>query len=150
MDPIEDEDRDPIERRDQHAFEYTMHEGQGPLSVEHHFAAGSELTVAVQTWTLGVGAFEGMHAHDDPPLEEIYLVTEGRARVRQDGEAYEIDPGDSFRSPAGTPHDLANIGEVPLRVVVIWGPPGIFDKSSFGSYLRALDARRPTDPGERP
>lgn len=38
MDPIEDEDRDPIERRDQHAFEYTMHEGQGPLSVEHHFA----------------------------------------------------------------------------------------------------------------
>ena len=81
MDPIEDEDRDPIERRDQHAFEYTMHEGQGPLSVEHHFAAGSELTVAVQTWTLGVGAFEGMHAHDDPPLEEIYLVTEGACRA---------------------------------------------------------------------
>ena len=141
---------DPVERRGEHAFAYTMHEGRGPLTVEHHFAPDSELMVAVQTWTLGHGAFEGMHTHDDPRLEEIYLVLEGRARVRQDGGTYELSPGDSFRRPAAIEHDLANIGEGDLRVVVIWGPPGTFDRSSFGSYLRALEVRRPseTDPGD--
>ena len=132
---------DPVERREQYDFAHTMHEGRGPLSVEHHFAEGSELQAAVQTWTLGPGAYEGMHAHDSPLLEEIYLVTEGRARVHQDGEEHVLGPGDSFRAPAGTPHDLANIGDQQLRVVVIWGPPGSFDKSSFGSYRKALQVR---------
>ncbi|ATG51217.1 cupin [Brachybacterium vulturis] len=136
---------DPVDRRGRYAVEFAMHEGRGPLSVEHHFAGDSQLMAAVQTWTLGPGACEGMHAHDDPPLEELYLVMEGRARIRQDGESFELGPGDSLRSPAGTPHDLANPGEGPLRVVVIWGPPGTFDQSGFGSFRRALEARRAAD-----
>lgn len=130
-----------VERRGEYAFEHTLHDGRGPMTIEHHFVRESQLPVVVQTWTLGPGAFEGMHRHDDPSLEELYLVMEGRARVRQGGREHLLGPGDSLRSPAGTEHDLASVGEAPLRVVVIWGPPGSVDLGGFGSVRRALEVR---------
>lgn len=139
-----------VERRGEHAFAHTLHEGRGPMAIEHHFVGASQLPVVVQTWTLGPGAFEGMHRHDDPPLEELYLVMEGQARVRQEGREHLLGPGDSLRSPVGAEHDLANVGEVPLRVVVIWGPPGSVDLSGFGSVRRALEVRSEADAGSAP
>ena len=129
------------ERRGEHAFAHTLHDGQGPMTIQHHFAGASRLPVAVQTWTLGPGAFEGMHRHDDPPLEELYLVAEGRARIRQDGQEHLLGPGDSLLSPAGAEHDLACVSDQPLRVIVVWGPPGSVDLGGFGSVRRALEVR---------
>ncbi|MEO2096652.1 MAG: cupin domain-containing protein [Brachybacterium sp.] len=82
-----------------------------------------------------------MHAHDEPALEEIYLVLSGRARIRQEGETYLLGPGDALRSPAGIEHDLACEGDEPLQVLVAWGPTGHFDMSGFGSYRKAPAAR---------
>lgn len=90
---------------------------------------------------LAPGAYEGMHAHDEPALEEIYLVLSGRARIRQDGETHLLGPGDALRAPAGLEHDLACEGDEPLQVLVAWGPTGHFDMSGFGSYRRAIAAR---------
>ncbi|WP_263311808.1 cupin domain-containing protein [Brachybacterium atlanticum] len=87
------------------------------------------------------GAHEGMHAHHEPALEEIYLVPSGRARIRQEGETHLLGPGDALRAPAGIEHDLACEGDEPLQVLVAWGPTGHFDMSGFGSYRKALAAR---------
>lgn len=90
---------------------------------------------------LAPGAYEGMHAHDEPALEEIYLVLSGRARIRQEGATHLLGPGDALRAPAGVEHDLACEGDEPLQVLVAWGPTGHFDMSGFGSYRRAISAR---------
>lgn len=132
---------DPVERAGEHEFAHTLHEGEGDLRIRHHFAGTSQLPVALQTWTLAPGAREGMHAHDDPALEEIYLVLSGRARIHQDGRTHLLGPGDALRAPAGTEHDLACAGTEPLEVLVAWGPTGSFDMSGFGSYRKALAAR---------
>lgn len=131
----------PVERAGVHEFAHTLHEGAGDLRIRHHFAGSSQLPVALQTWTLAPGAHEGMHAHDDPALEEIYLVLSGRARIRQDGETHLLGPGDALRAPAGVEHDLVCEGDEPLQVLVAWGPTGHFDMSGFGSYRKALAAR---------
>jgi mannose-6-phosphate isomerase-like protein (cupin superfamily) len=136
------------ERAGEHEFAHTLHEGEGDLRIRHHFAGTSQLPVALQTWTLAPGAREGMHAHEDPELEEIYLVLSGRARIQQDGQTHLLGPGDALRAPAGTEHDLACEGEEPLEVLVAWGSPGRFDMSGFGSYRKAL-AVRGTGPASR-
>ena len=142
----------PVERAGEHEFAHTLHEGEGDLRIRHHFAGVSQLPVALQTWTLAPGAREGMHAHDDPALEEIYLVLSGQARIHQDGRTHLLGPGDALRAPAGTEHDLACAGPEPLEVLVAWGPTGTFDMSSFGSYRKALAARgtAPTSPSAAP
>ena len=142
----------PVERAGEHEFAHTLHEGEGDLRIRHHFAGTSQLPVALQTWTLAPGAREGMHAHDDPALEEIYLVLSGQARIHQDGRTHLLGPGDALRAPAGTEHDLACEGTEPLEVLVAWGPTGSFDMSGFGSYRKALAARSaaPTSPRAAP
>jgi|GEM_PF-2331213 len=128
-------------RAGEHEFAHTLHEGTGDLRIRHHFAGSSQLPVALQTWTLAPGAYEGMHAHDEPALEEIYLVLSGRARIRQEGATHLLGPGDALRAPAGVEHDLACEGDEPLQVLVAWGPTGNFDMSGFGSYRKVLAAR---------
>jgi mannose-6-phosphate isomerase-like protein (cupin superfamily) len=139
--PASSEAPGAVERAGEHEFAHTLHEGEGDLRIRHHFAGSSQLPVAMQTWTLAPGAHEGMHSHDDPELEEIYLVLSGRARIRQDDETHLLEPGDALRAPVGVAHDLACEGEKPLEVLVVWGPPGQFDMSGFGSYRKAIAAR---------
>lgn len=131
-----------LERSGDHDFDYALHEGS-PVRVQWHFYGQSELPVAVQTWELPPGGFEGMHAHteNDLPLEEIYMVLEGVGHMRVDGETFDIAKGDSVLARAGTSHDLRNTGDGPLKVLVIWGTPGAADYSSFGSAKLAQAAR---------
>ncbi|MBB5833189.1 cupin domain-containing protein [Brachybacterium aquaticum] len=130
-----------LERAGAHEFAHTLHEAEGDLRIRHHFAGLSQLPVGVQTWILSPGAREGMPAHADPALEEIYLVLSGQARIRQDGAEHLLGPGDALRAPIGIAHDLACEGDEELRLLVVWGPPGVFDMSGFRSYRKAIAAR---------
>ena len=74
------------------------------------------------------GASEGMHVHDSSDREygemhEFYLVIAGVARLIVNGESVDLGPGDAAVAEAGTPHDLINIGEDPLTVLVMYSPP---------------------------
>lgn len=131
----------PVERSGKYAVPHTLHGGSQHVWIDHHFADSLTLPIAVQTWVLSPGAWEGMHAHEDPALEELYIVVWGQARIVQQGNEHHLDAGDSLLSPVGTPHDLMNTGDGNLRILVIWGPPGSFDMSGFGSYRKAIQAR---------
>ena len=139
-----------LERSGDHDFDYQLHEGS-PVRVQWHFYGQSELPVAVQTWELPVGGFEGMHAHteDDLALEEIYMVLEGSGCMRVDDETFNIATGDSVLARAGTTHDLRNTGEGPLKVLVIWGKPAAADYSSFGSAKLAQAVRAQAAPSDQ-
>ena len=136
-----------LERSGDHDFDYALHEGS-PVRVQWHFHGQSELPVAVQTWELPPGGFEGMHAHseNDLALEEIYIVLEGAGRMRVDAETFDLAAGDSVLARVGTNHDLRNTGNGPLKMLVIWGKPGEADYSNFGSARLARAARANTVP----
>ncbi len=133
-----------IERAGEHAFEYELHGGNGPMQIEWHHLESSRLPVAVQTWELPPGGSEGMHTHErsDQPLDELYLVLAGTARMHVDVEVHDLGPGDSVLAAAGTDHDLVNTGAGVLRVLVVWGKPQAPDWSGFASARLARRARR--------
>jgi len=132
---------DPFEARDAYVFDYRMHEGSA-MKVSHHFAGHTGMPVAIQTWVIEPGGFEGFHRHEgQAALQEFYQVLEGQATMRVGERQYELGPGDSILADAGVDHDLRNTGTDALRVLVVWGPPGDADFSAFGSHQLAQRAR---------
>ncbi|MGD6980673.1 MULTISPECIES: cupin domain-containing protein [Citricoccus] len=131
-----------LERAGDHAFPYSLHDGP-PLQMQWHFYGQSEMPVAVQSWELPPGGFEGMHSHgsSDMPLEEVYVVTAGTGHMTIDGKEYMVQAGDAVLAKVGTQHDLRNTGDVPLKLLVVWGQPKPSDYSDFGSAKMARLAR---------
>lgn len=132
---------DPLERAGTGTFRHALHDGVGGLQIQHHFAGELSLPVAVQTWTLEPGAGEGGHAHPDPALEELYFVLEGSATMTVNGREHHLGSGDAVLCRPQDEHGLLNTGPGPLRVQVIWGPPGEADFTGYATYRRALRAR---------
>lgn len=67
-----------LERTGSTAFDYDMHGGSVPTTVQWYFLDRTRLPVAVHKWQVPPGGAKGSHAHDeDAPLEELDLVTEG-------------------------------------------------------------------------
>lgn len=131
-----------LERAGEGTFEYELHGGNGPVTMQWHFLEQSRLPVAVQTWEFAPGGSEGWHAHSgDGELEELYLVLEGAGRMHVGDQTYDIGPGDSVLAQAGVEHDLLNTGDGTLRILTIWGPPGQVDFSHFGSAKAARAAK---------
>jgi len=135
-----------LERAGTGAFDHTLHGGPGVGRVQWHFHERTRLPVAVQTWRLPPGAAEGSHAHPDgEPLEELYLVVEGRGCMRVGDEEYDVGAGDAVLAPVGADHELHNPGDPGddvLTVVVVWGRPAPPpDYSSFGMDAAAREAR---------
>ncbi|TLK52898.1 cupin domain-containing protein [Glutamicibacter sp. V16R2B1] len=134
-----------FEARGENEFDYQLHGGSS-MRLQHHFGGNTGMAVAIQTWIIPPGGHEGFHAHDqDLPLEEFYQVIEGSAKMRVGDQLHLLNPGDSVLAPSGVPHDLKNIGQGDLRMLVVWGPPASFDLSSFGSHRKdgALRNRPP-------
>lgn len=135
-----------VERAGATAFDYDLHDGAMPTRIQWYFLDQSRLPVAVQVWELPPGGSEGEHTHPaEEPLEELYLVVAGTARMHLDGEAVDLSPGDAVLAPVGSAHDLHNTGTSSLRVVVIWGRPGEADWSGFGTARAARAARQAAD-----
>ncbi|MEO6826593.1 MAG: cupin domain-containing protein [Microbacteriaceae bacterium] len=130
-----------LEKAGEHSFGYELH-GGAPMRMQWHFYGRSELPVAVQTWELPPGGFEGMHAHteDDLPLEEIYVVIAGTGQLQVDGITHAVAAGDAVLAPVGSEHDLRNTGDIPLKVLVVWGKPGTADYTGFASAALAKAA----------
>ncbi|MBX3414503.1 MAG: cupin domain-containing protein [Pirellulales bacterium] len=61
-------------------------------------------------------------AHYHPQTEEIYYILVGQARMRLGDEVREVGPGDSIAIPPGEPHQITNIGDVPLKFLCCCAP----------------------------
>jgi mannose-6-phosphate isomerase-like protein (cupin superfamily) len=55
------------------------------------------------------------------PMEEIYMIQRGRGRMQVDDEVREVLPGDAIYIPIGHFHELTNIGEEKLIILVVAG-----------------------------
>jgi len=55
------------------------------------------------------------------PMEEIYIIQSGRGLMQVDEETREVKPGDAIHIPTGHFHELTNIGEEELTLLVVAG-----------------------------
>ena len=58
--------------------------------------------------------------HRDP-MEEIYIIQEGHGRMQVGDEVCEVMPGDAIHIPISQFHELTNIGESELTILVVAG-----------------------------
>ena len=100
----------------------------------------------VTLMSIPVGADIGLEAH--PDTDQFLRLDAGRGRVRMGNSRdqltfdEEVADGWCVLVPAGTWHDITNIGDVPMQVYAIYAPahhkPGKIHKT-------ALDASSDTD-----
>jgi mannose-6-phosphate isomerase-like protein (cupin superfamily) len=75
----------------------------------------------VVVMTIPVGGEIGDEVH--PDTDQVLLFEEGVARAVLGGRVSTVGPGDLLFVRAGTRHNVANAGGVPLRLVSIYAPP---------------------------
>jgi mannose-6-phosphate isomerase-like protein (cupin superfamily) len=63
---------------------------------------------------------EKLLGHVDP-MEEIYIVQTGRGRMQVGEEIREVAPGDAIHIPIGAFHELINVGEEDMTILVVAG-----------------------------
>ena len=61
--------------------------------------------------------------HYHPKCEEIYFITQGRGRMRIEGELREVKVGDAIAIPPGLKHKIWNLGSETLHLLC-WCAPG--------------------------
>ena len=70
-------------------------------------------------------AGKGHDTHNHPGVEEIIYVVSGEGEQSIDGVGpIQVRPGASIHIPAGVPHSTLNTGWEPLRLIVVYSPPG--------------------------
>ena len=60
--------------------------------------------------------------HYHPKAEEIYYITQGRGRIRIEGEERDLRPGDAVAILPGQKHKLWNTGSETLRLFCCCAP----------------------------
>ncbi len=53
---------------------------------------------------------------------EVFYCASGDAVVTSGDEAFELEAGDALRIPPTVPHQISNVGEVPVVIVWAGGP----------------------------
>jgi quercetin dioxygenase-like cupin family protein len=69
----------------------------------------------------GQGPPRHLHERED----ELFYVLEGHMRVDADGEILDAPAGATVFIPRGTPHVFQNVGQTPVRLLVVFAPAGM-------------------------
>ncbi len=67
-----------------------------------------------------IGSITEKHFH--PVSEEIYHITAGVGMMHLGVETFRVAAGDTIVIHPGTPHNIENIGEVPLKILCACTP----------------------------
>jgi oxalate decarboxylase/phosphoglucose isomerase-like protein (cupin superfamily) len=67
----------------------------------------------------------GHDRHNHPESEEILYVLSGEGeQMLDDGEAFNVKPGDAIYVPTGVFHSTRNTGWEPMRLLAVYNPGG--------------------------
>ena len=61
-----------------------------------------------------------LEGHVDP-MEEIYIIQTGKGEMQVGQDKTEVKPGDAIHIPIGDFHELTNIGQEELTILVVAG-----------------------------
>ena len=79
--------------------------------------AGTSRDLCILEASVPAGGSTGVHAHSG---DEHHVVLSGRWRLTQGEHVAELGPGDYLAWDPTVPHDVANVGDEPGRLLVIY------------------------------
>jgi len=71
--------------------------------------------------SLNAGEEIGMEVH--PAVDQFFRIEQGTARFTVDGQTTELAPDHAFIVPAGSRHNVENIGQDSLKLYTLYSPP---------------------------
>jgi mannose-6-phosphate isomerase-like protein (cupin superfamily) len=74
--------------------------------------------MSLGTYSIPAGGIDDQSPHSE---DEIYVVTQGRARIVTPDSSEHVGPGDVIFVPAGEPHRFEDIAE-DLALIVVFAP----------------------------
>jgi len=80
----------------------------------------------------------GMEVH--PAVDQFFRIEAGRAKIIMDGEEHEIGNGEVAIVPAGTQHNVINVGGEALKLYTIYSPPNHPDGTIHKTKTEAMGA----------
>jgi quercetin dioxygenase-like cupin family protein len=90
-----------------------------------------EAQVTITRVSMEPGAASARHVH--PVSEQIWLIEQGNALLlMDDGQTDGLRAGDVVRTPAGTIHGVANMGQEPFVYLAVTTPPQDFTPAYKG------------------
>jgi quercetin dioxygenase-like cupin family protein len=98
------------------ATRYRAHEG----GIAHMILDTLHLQTLMFLAQASVPPGERLSGHSDP-MEEIYIIQTGRGRMQVGAEDREVGPGDAIHIPVERFHELTNIGDQELTILVVAG-----------------------------
>ena len=85
----------------------------------HVLYTGKHLQLVMMSIPAGEDIGEEVHADAD----QFFRVEEGHGVVTIDGRESEITDGDGILVPAGARHNFRNVGDAPMKLYTLYGPP---------------------------
>lgn len=98
------------------ATRYQAHGG----GIAHFILDTNHLKTIMFLAHASVAPGEKLLGHIDP-MEEIYIIQRGRGLMQVGDEVCEVIPGDAIHLPIGQFHELTNIGDEELILLVVAG-----------------------------
>ncbi len=77
--------------------------------------------------SLEVGEEIGAETHENN--DQFFRFESGKGKCIIEGNEYYVEDGDAVIVPAGAKHNVINIGDIPLKMYTIYGPPNHEDKT---------------------
>jgi len=96
-----------------------MRNGKGTVQIQHLWKE-TELkskTRLCAKLTLPPGTSIGLHQHCNE--EEIFIITQGQAKIDDNGKQKIVNIGDTILTGDGASHAVESIGEQPLEMIAI-------------------------------
>ena len=105
-----------LEHPEVKATQYQAHDG----GIAHFILDTRHLQTIMFLAHASVDPGEKLIGHIDP-MEEIYIIQKGRGLMQVGDEVCEVIPGDAIHLPIGQFHELTNIGDEELTLLVVAG-----------------------------
>jgi mannose-6-phosphate isomerase-like protein (cupin superfamily) len=105
-----------LEHPDVKSTRYQAHGG----GVAHMILDTRSLQTMMFLAHASVAPGEKLIGHVDP-MEESYIIQNGRGRMQVGEELHEVMPGDAIHIPIGHFHELTNTGNEELTILVVAG-----------------------------
>ncbi len=96
------------------------HDGEGTVFVRQLLGEPGDFDSSMSFMhetTLPPGTTIGEHLHEGN--EELYYIIDGRGEMNVDGKTIMMSPGDVCLTKTGSTHQLTNVGDTDLRIVVV-------------------------------
>jgi mannose-6-phosphate isomerase-like protein (cupin superfamily) len=71
--------------------------------------------------SLNAGEEIGMEVHSS--VDQFFRIEQGTARFTVDGQVTQVSPDQAFIVPAGSQHNVENVGQDTLKLYTLYSPP---------------------------